>query len=63
MQTKVTIIRGKDTLLRDTPLEIMPRVGELVHLNEWGKTHYKVLKIEHEFSNDPPVHKIQIFVR
>jgi hypothetical protein len=60
VKTIVTVIRGKDSLLKDLSLEILPRAGETLHIRDW---HCKVLKVEHELSADPEVHSIKIFVR
>jgi hypothetical protein len=65
MQTKVDIIRGKESLLKDALLQILPRVGEVIHVHsteQWGRWSGKVVKVEHSFLKDPPTHTIHVFL-
>jgi hypothetical protein len=60
MKTVMTVICGKDAILEDVPVVVLPRVGETLRIRDW---HCKVLKIEHSLSPIPEVHTIKIFVR
>jgi len=59
VRTVVDVIRGKDVLLKDAPLQALPRVGETLKIRSWD---CEVLRIEHLLS-DPQVHVVRIFVR
>lgn len=60
MRTLITVVRGKDVLLKDASLQIVPRGGESLKIGEW---RCKVLKVEHTFSTNPDAHSIHIFAR
>ena len=56
----VTVICGKEPLVKDAHLEVLPREGELLMI---GKVRYKVQRVEHFFSTNPTVHTVRIFIR
>jgi hypothetical protein len=60
VHTVVTIVRGKDVLLDDAPLQVVPRAGESLNIRDW---RCKVLKVEHNISENPDVHSVRVFVR
>jgi hypothetical protein len=60
MRTVVTIVRGNNILLKEAPMQIVPREGENLRMNH---LRYKVVKVEHTISNNPDVHSVHVFVR
>jgi hypothetical protein len=58
--TFVSVIWGKNAVLKDVQLHVLPRVGEFVRVDKW---RYKVLKIEHSLSTNPDCHTVKIFIR
>jgi hypothetical protein len=61
--TLVTIIRGKEALVKDAQLEIVPRVGDKLKLKSWRHKELVILRVEHTLSENLQVHTIRIFVR
>jgi len=59
LRTVVDVIRGKDVLLKNVSLDLLPRVGETLKIRNRS---CDVIRIEHLLS-DPHVHAIRIFVR
>jgi len=58
--TVVTVIYGKEPVVKDAHLEVLPREGETLRIGEW---RYKLQEVEDTLSTNPIVHPSRIFIR